>query len=194
MNEIIRNMLSRRSVRHFTAQQVQETDLTDILTAAQYAPCGSNSQFWHFFILQNESVLKELNQLVRDAFAEREVDENTYVSIRGGKEAAKRDGYSFCHHAPTLVVVTNRRAYPNAMADCACALENMQLAAHSVGLGSCWINQLTWFGEEPAILSVLERLGIPKDEKVFGSLAIGHPAVPTGEPLARKGNPFMFIR
>lgn len=194
MNEIIRNMLSRRSVRHFTTQQMPEADLTDILTAAHYAPCGSNSQSWHFFILQNENVLEKLNQLVRNAFAAREVDESTYVSIRGGKEAAKRDDYSFYYNAPTLVVVTNRRAYPNAMADCACALENMQLAAHSAGLGSCWINQLTWFGEEPAVRNVLERLGVPKDEKVFGSLALGHPAVPAREAPARKGNPFIFIR
>jgi nitroreductase len=194
MNDIMRNILSRRSVRRFTNQQASEADLADILTAAQYAPCGSNSQFWHFFVIQNEGILEEFNQLVRNAFAERVVDENTYVSIRGGKEAARMDDYSFHYHAPTLVIVTNRKAYPNAMADCACALENMQLAAHSVGLGSCWINQLTWFGEEPAIRSVLDRLGVPDDEKVFGSLAIGFPAGPTGEAPARKGNPFVFIR
>jgi nitroreductase len=194
MNDVIRNILSRRSVRRFTTQQAPEADLADILKAAQFAPCGSNSQFWHFFIIQNEGILEELNLLVRNAFAERVVDENTYVSIRGGKEAAKRDDYSFHYHAPTLVVVTNRKTYPNAMADCACALENMQLAAHSVGLGSCWINQLTWFGEEPVIRTVLERLGVPGDEKVFGSLAIGHPAGPTGDVPARKGNPFVFIR
>lgn len=194
MNDIIRNILTRRSVRRFTAQQVLETDLADILTAAQYAPCGSNSQFWHFFILQHAGILEELNQLVRNAFAEREVDENTYVSIRGGKETAKRDDYSFYYHAPTLVVVTNRKTYPNAMADCACALENMQLAAHSLGLGSCWINQLTWFGEEPAIRTVLDRLGVPEDEKVFGALAIGYPAGTVADASPRKGNPFVFIR
>src|SRR5450756_2577324 len=141
-----------------------------------------------------QAFLEELNQLVRNAFAEREVDENTYVSIRGGKETAKRDDYSFHYHAPTLVVVTNRKTYPNAMADCACALENMQLAAHSLGLGSCWINQLTWFGEEPAIRTVLDRLGVPEDEKVFGALAIGYPAGTVADASPRKGNPFVFIR
>jgi nitroreductase len=194
MNDIIRNMLTRRSVRRYAVQQVSEADLADILTAAQYAPCGSNSQFWHFFILQDGEVLEELNQLVRNAFAERVVDENTYVSIRGGKEAARREDYSFHYHAPTLVVVTNRKSYPNAMADCACALENMQLAAHSLGLGSCWINQLTWFGEDPAVRAVLDRLGVPADEKVFGSLAIGHPTGSAGDAPARKGNPFVYIR
>ncbi len=194
MNEVIGNMLARRSIRRFTEEQVPEPDLRDILTAAQYAPCGSNSQFWHFLVIQSRPVLAELNGLVRSAFAAIEVDEGTYVSMRGGKEAAKRETYAFHYEAPTLVVVTNRKSYPNAMADSACALENMQLAAHSLGLGSCWINQLTWFGEDPAIRMVLERLGMPSDERVCGSLSIGHPAGQTPEAPARKGDPFLFIR
>jgi len=194
MNEVLKNMLTRRSIRRYAEAQVPEIELNEILTAARFAPCGSNSQFWHFIIIQSEPVLAELNGLVRMAFASLEVDMNTYVSMRGGKEASKREDYAFFYRAPTLVVATNRKTYPNAMADCACALENMQLAAHSMGLGSCWINQLTWFGEEPEIRAVLERIGMPEDEKVCGALAIGFPEGSIPEAPSRKGEPFVYVR
>lgn len=80
------------------------------------------------------------------------------------------------------------------MADSACAMQNMQLAAHSLGLGSCWIKQLTWFGEQPSIRTMLERLVIPDDEIVCGSLAIGYTATEIPEVPARKVDPFIFIR
>ncbi len=194
MNEIIKNIITRRSIRKFTNEQIKDQDLRDILTAAQYAPSGSNSQSWHFIVIQKKDLLTELNELIRKSFSSLEVDGNTYVSLKGGKQAAKNESYSFYYNAPALIIVTNKKSYPNAMADSACALENMMLAAHSLGLGSCWINQLTWFGENPEIREVLLRLGMPDDETVYGSLAIGYPAMEIPEAPARKGDPFIFIR
>ncbi len=194
MNEVIQNILTRRSIRKYSEEQVPDAKLDQILSAGCHAPCGSNAQSWHFLVIQKPALLIQLNELVKKAFVETEVDAGTYVSIRGGKEASKRSDYSFYYGAPTLVVVTNSATYPNAMADSACALENMQLAVHSLGLGSCWINQLTWFGEHADIRPVLESVGMPSGDMVCGALAVGttdgaFPAMPL-----RKGDPIVYIR
>ena len=81
------------------------------------------------------------------------------------------------------------------MADSACALENMMIAANALDLGSCWINQLHWLDEEATVRSFMEELGVGKEETVTGALIIGHAVngLPLREPKARTGNPVDWI-
>lgn len=194
MNDVIENILTRRSIRKYTEQQIGEEDLKTILEAGKYAPSGSNSQTWHFTVIQNKQKLLKLNEYIRAAFQKIEVDENTYVSIRAGKTASKNEDYNFYYKAPTLIIVSNDVNYKNAMADCACALENMFLAANYLKLGSCWINQVTWLGNDETVRNFLTELGIPENYKVCGSMALGYidGAVPAAKP--RKENTVTIIR
>jgi len=174
LNEIIDNMLTRRSIRSYTKEQIPEEKLDAILKAATYAPSGSNSQTWLFTVLQNTELLKTLNEYVRRAFFHLDIDENTYRSMVGGKRAAVDENYSFYYDAPSLIIVTNDINYPNAMADCAAALENILLTAHALDLGACWINQLTWFGNEPEIRNLMTEIGIPNNHIVCCAAAVGY--------------------
>ena len=83
------------------------------------------------------------------------------------------------------------------MADCACAIENMMIAANALDLGSCWINQLKWLNEEPEIVDYLRALGMKESERVYGSVIIGYPAGDSGLPnrslMPQKGNEVTFI-
>lgn len=186
MNEVIQNMLTRKSIRTYKKDQVKDEDLKDIIQAAIYAPSGGNSQSWIFTVLQNNDRLAELNDQVKETYKNIEVNEKTYRSIVAGKNAAKNAGYSFYYHAPTLILVSNAREYPNAMADCSVAIENMMLAAHSLGLSSCWINQLTWFGDIPDIRKLLSGYGVPDDYMVCGSVALGYSENDSGKLVPRK--------
>lgn len=174
MNEILQNILTRRSIRTYKQEQILDTELEMIIETAKYAPSGGNSQSWHFTIVQNTEKLEQLNTCVRAAFKELIVDETTYRSKRAGKQAAESNKYNFYYHAPTLIIVSNDREYSNAMADSSVALENILLASHSLHMGSCWINQLTWFGDEPALREVLTTFGIPNHYKVYGAAAVGY--------------------
>ena len=194
MENVIENIKSRRSVRKYTEEQISEEALNTILEAAKYAPSGSNSQCWHFTVVENKEILLKLNQYVREAFEKLEVDENTYRSIRGGKIAAKNQEYNFYYNAPTLIIVSNDSNYGNAMADSACAIENMLLTANYLKLGACWINQLTWFQSDEKIRGLLTTFGIPENYKVCGSAAIGHGAgvIPANKVI--KENTVTIIR
>jgi nitroreductase len=171
---VIENILTRRSIRNYTNQQISDEDLKIILETAKYAPSGGNSQTWHFTVIQNREKLLQLNGYIKAAFEKLEVDENTYRSIRTGKEASKSDNYCFYYHAPTLIIVSNEADYGNAMADSACAIENMLLASNYLQLGSCWINQVSWFDNDKDVRSFLKELGIAESHKVCGSICLGY--------------------
>lgn len=173
-HEVLQNILTRRSIRKYTDRQVGDEDLATVLKAGQYAPSGGNSQSWLFTVLQDQRKLEQLNEYIRLAFARVEVDETTYKSIRSGKIAARNESYSFYYHAPTLVIVSNEADYGNAMADSACALENMLLAAQALNLGACWINQVRWFDRDPKVRKLLTELGIPEKHRICGSMSLGY--------------------
>ena len=71
-------------------------------------------------------------------------------------------------------MTANRKDYGNAMADSACALENMMIAANALDLGSCWINQLHWLDEDTRVRGYLEGQGLAEDETVTGGLILGY--------------------
>lgn len=194
MNEILQNLLTRRSIRTYQKEQISDTELKTVIEAAQYAPSGGNSQTRYFTVVQNEERLKQLNTLVREAFKSLIVDSSTYRSKVKGKRAAQSDNYNFYYNAPTLIILSDDREYANAMADCSAALQNILLAAHSLHIGSCWINQLTWFGDEPAIREVLTTLGIPKNYKVCGAAALGYNAGNQPQAALRREGTVNIIR
>ncbi|MBR4442686.1 MAG: nitroreductase family protein [Clostridia bacterium] len=195
--EALEAILTRRSTRNYRPDPIEQEKLFRILDAGRQAPSGGNNQTNHFLVIRNREVLKELVRMTEKAFAAMEADENTYSSLRHSIAASKKGGYVFCYNAPVLIVVANRRDYGNNMADCACAIENMMVAANALDLGSCWINQLKWLNEEPEIVRYLSELGIKENERVYGALVVGYPATESGQParhlMTQKGNEITFI-
>lgn len=77
--------------------------------------------------------------------------------------------------AKAIVLVACEKEAVNGVSDCSCAIENMLLAAHSLGLGACWINQLKYCGDKAEVADYLEGLGIDKDMQVVGMVGMGYP-------------------
>ena len=73
-----------------------------------------------------------------------------------------------------IIIPSNDRESPFGREDDACAMENMFLAAHSMGIGSVWINQLQGICDEPSVRQVLTSLGIPENHVVYGLAALGY--------------------
>ena len=85
-----------------------------------------------------------------------------------------------------LIIPSNQRDNPHGKEDNACAMENIFLAAHSLGIGSVWINQLQGICDEPAIRRILTSFGVPADHVVYGMAALGY-AADTKEDKERTG-------
>ena len=194
--DVFEAIRSRRSTRAFQDAPVEDGALERVIEAGRFAPSGGNNQTTHFLVIRSRRILDELADLVRSEFAKMEVTDGMYPSLAKAIRASKSRRYVFHYGAPVLIVTANRIGYGNAQADCACALENMMLAANALDLGSCWINQLRWLNENEAACAFLRGLGMAEDEQVFGALSLGHPLTPDGlpgrTPLPRKGNPVTY--
>ena len=166
LNEVLENIKSRRSVRAYTEQQVSAEDLNLILEAATHAPSGMNFQTWHFTAIQDAAVLTELNEKIKGAFAK---SDDTRLQERGHSRT-----YCCYYHAPALIIVSNEPTCWWASMDCACALQNIFLAAKSLGIDSCWINQLGQTCDDPDVRAFLTQLGIPENHRVYGCAALGY--------------------
>ena len=193
--EAIEALLTRRSTRNYKPDMIEQEKLDTILDAARQVPIGGNNQTNHFLVIRNREVLKTLIELTQTAFSEMEATEDTYASLKHSIAASKKGGYVFCYNAPLLIVVANQKDYGNNMADCACAIENMMVAANALDLGSCWINQLRWLNEDPRLVAYLRTLGMKESEQVYGAVILGYPAdgLPNRKLMPQKGNEVTFI-
>jgi nitroreductase len=185
-NEILNCIHERRSTRRFTDKQISSEQLEAILDAAIWAPSGGNNQSWLFTAIQKKDVLLHLNELVRDGF-QHWIPDDDYPGKLGAKEHSQRESYNFYYHAPTLIIASNRPNYENAMADCALALQNVFLAAQSLQLGSCYINQLHWLRNDPCVRAYLVELGIPKEHTICSAAAIGFIGAESTVPIRKEG-------
>ena len=188
---------TRRSTRRFSDKPVELEKLDKIVSAGRFAPSGGNSQTCHFIVIRNKDVLAKLAELAQSAFAQMEITEGMYKSIANSIRASKKGNYIFHYNPDTLIIVANQKDYGNNIADCACALENMMIAANELDLGSCWINQLKWLNEDKALLEYERTLGLEKNERIYGALAIGYAdtedGLPCRKPLERIGNKVTYI-
>lgn len=188
---------SRRSTRRYRQIPVEREKLEKVVEAGRFVPSGGNNQTCHFLVVQNPDIIRRLVDSVQEAFARMEIREGMYKSLKNSIEKSRRGGYVFCYDAPVLIIVANQRDYGNAMADSACAIENMMLAANDLDLGSCWINQLRWLSEEPSLVETLQNLGMRPDERVFGSVIVGYPetsdGLPNRTPSPRHGNAVTWL-
>lgn len=155
MNSVIENILTRRSIRSFTDKEISKEDIELLIKAALYAPSARNLQTWRFTVLTKKEDIKALSSVI-------------------GK-VLEREGYDM--YDPSLVIIpSNKKESPYGRDDNACALENIFLAAHSLGIGSVWINQLHGISDNPEVRKVLDRFEIPEDHIVFGIAALGYSA------------------
>jgi nitroreductase len=152
MPEIIDILLSRRSIRQFTDQPVDEEMLILLLKAAMSAPTACNSQPWEFIVVTEQKALDE---------------------VRGKFLFAR-------YNAPVAIVVcgnvniaNNSAAREHWVQDCSAATENILIAAAGMGLGAVWIGVYPYPSK---IKPLSEALGIPGHVIPLSMIYIGHPA------------------
>ena len=172
MNPVIETMLSRRSIRAYIDKPVEPELLKTILDCGLYAPTGHNSQRIRLFVQNKPETIAALNVIVQRELLAHVLTEGDVMTSSVAR--AKTPNYHFMHRAPVLISAAGPRDYSNSMAECAAAVENMLLAAHSLGLAGCWINQPNWFHDVPDLRALFTPLGMRDDEVVLASLCVGY--------------------
>ncbi|MCU0607905.1 MAG: nitroreductase family protein [Candidatus Edwardsbacteria bacterium] len=168
MNPVIEAIKARRSVRSFKPDQVKESDLATVLEAGCFAPSAMNGQPWHFTAVRNKAVLDRLSAQVGEVLAGLD---NPKI-----KERLDDPAWHAFHGAPTVVIVSGRQDAPFHVTDCAAATQNMLLAAHSRGLGSCWIGIVARLFDGPQAAALAREFAIPDGYRPLYGVALGYPA------------------
>lgn len=167
-NQTIKSILERRSIRQYDSKQIKKTDLDLILKAGTYAPSGRGLQPSVIIAIQDKRVIKELSKINAEIF--------------------KKDTDPF-FGAPTIVLVIANKESNNAIKDGSLVLGNMMLAAHSLGLGTCWVNRADEQMSYDYVQKMLEAIGIDhKDYIGVGHITIGYPKGEVKKASPRKEN------
>lgn len=141
--------MTRRSIRNWTDEPVTEEQRKIMLEAAMNAPSAADARPWHFVTMDDPEVIKQFTNL-------------------GGTEMLEQS---------TLMVLvcgeSAKEMYPGFWPqDCSCAAQNMQLAAHDLGLGCVWIAIHPLEEREKTCRAILD---IPENITPFALLAMGAP-------------------
>lgn len=157
--EIIR---TRRSCRSYKPEQITDEQLNVVLEAGTYAPTSRGLQSPFIVAVQNDALKERLAKMNAEVMG---VTTNPY------------------YDAPTYVLVFVPEDAPNGVQDASLVLENMMLAAHAQGLGSCWIHrEREMFATEEG-QELMKQWGLPDGLVGIGALSVGYPA---GEPSPAK--------
>ncbi|MCR3921760.1 MAG: nitroreductase family protein [Firmicutes bacterium] len=178
MNETVKTIKSRRSIRAYREEQIKKEELQAILEAGIYAPSAVNQQSWHFTVIQNTQLLAELSEQTKQLFLASE--HARYQKM------ARNENFQLFYNAPTLIIVSGDEQAIAPQADCAAATQNILLAAESLGIGSCWINMVMSLLHSEEGEPWIDKLGIPTGYRPLYSIALGYKQKDTHTIPARK--------
>ncbi len=178
MSEFFDVIRSRRTVRSFTSESVSDRDLKELIDLAVLAPTGMNAQPWAFTVVTSREALAWLDATVLEMLR---TSEETRAFREGGSGDFIDDpAYSAFYGAPALVVISGNAQGPSAAIDCQLAAENLFLAAHAKGLGTCYMGFLLMLGTNERVRDLLR---IPEGYAMMAAAVVGHPDKrPDGPP------------
>jgi len=206
-SQLVRLMRSRRSCRSYTSETVDLGLLEDLVRIGTTAPSGTNSQAWNFVILPERADVKVLGDFTADFFRQlnRQAKNpfyrflarlvagdalgNYYRSHYTSVAEALREWDAMgidrlFHGATAAILVTGKRTASCPGEDALLATQNILLAAHAMGLGSCLIGYVV---EALRRSDRMRRLmAIPADEEIYSVIGLGYPAIFYRQVAGRK--------
>lgn len=184
MNEMIEKMLTRHAIRRYQEKQVDEETLDQILQAGLYAPSAGNGQRTMIIVCQDREVNEKLGQLSRQAMF-KNIDPKAVTRTISAEQPSILDDLSIMssfYHAPTvLTIFAQQMKYT--YEDAAMAAQNIQLAAHFLGVGACYVGRTGEVFDTEYGRMLKEKWGVPEDYQAVGNVLLGYREGP--EPHAK---------
>lgn len=163
MNEIIENIRSRRSVKKYKSDALPQKIVDVITEAGTFAPSGQNKQ--------SPIILQVTNKAVRDK-----------LSRLNAQVAGMPTGIDPFYNAPVVLVVLANTDVSTYVYDGSLVMENLLLAAHSLGIGACWIHRAKETFQTEEGKALLKELGIEGNYEGIGNCILGYA---DAEPIFR---------
>ncbi len=163
--DVFNCILTRRSIKGYKADPIPADVLQKIIEAGTYAPTGRNGQSPIILAVTDKEVREELRKINAEIMG---VDENV-------------DPF---YGAPVVLVVLASKERNTRVYDGSLVMGNLMLAAHALGVGSCWIHRAKETFERPEGKALLRRLGIEGEYEGIGNCVLGYPLgeIPAAKP------------
>ena len=152
MNAKLAPIFTRRSVRRYSGEAVTDAEIRDLLEAAMAAPSACAKDPWHFIVVRGRAALDKMADVLPNGPMLRQAD--AAIVVCGDLARAHRSLESYL------------------IQDCSAAVENILLAATSLGLGACWLGV---HPREQRIKSLTEILSLPASVIPVACISIGRP-------------------
>ncbi|MBO4866813.1 MAG: nitroreductase [Ruminococcus sp.] len=175
MSEVMDKIISRRSVRAFTDEMPTEEQLETILKAGTFAATGMNRQSPIMIAVTDKKVRDEL-------------------SAMNARIMGKDESFDPFYGAPAVIIVLADKSASTYIYDGSLVMGNLMLAAHDVGLGSCWIHRAKEEFESEEGKALLAKLGITGDYEGIGHCVVGHIKGDYPAEKPRKENYIYYIK
>ena len=165
MNEIINAMIERRSCKSFKSDMLPKETIDEIITAGLWAANGR--------ALQTPVIIAVTDKETRDKLSE----------LNAAVMGAESDPF---YNAPVVLIVLAPKEHPNRVYDGSLVMGNLMLAAHSMGVGSCWIHRAKEVMATEEGKAILKAAGLEGEWEGIGNCVIGYPDGPLKEAQKRK--------
>ena len=177
---VLEAIQNRRSVRDYSPQRLDGATVEALLAAAVRAPTAMHAEPWRFIVVQDRPLLGRISDRAKALFLDevrrKQLDLGDYAKL------CADPAFSVFYNAGTLIVICAPQASDFAPADCWLAAENLMLAAHAQGLGTCVIGSAVEGLNTPDIRA---EIGLPDDTLAVAPIIVGIPA-DNGPPLPRQ--------
>lgn len=162
---------SRRSIKKYQDKPVEKELIQKIVEAGTWAPTGRNRQSPIILAVTDKEIIKKISKTNAEVMG---VDTDPF------------------YNAPAVLVVLADKTASTYLYDGALVIQNMMLAAHALGLGSCWIHRARETFEKPEWKAYLKELGIEGEYEGIGNCIVGYADIqPQEKP--RKENWVYYI-
>lgn len=211
---LVRLMSSRRSCRSFSDRPVERAVLEDLVKIGTTAPSGTNSQCWSFMIIPTRGAVVAFGHYIADFFrhlnataeksylriflrliGKKDLDiyyRNYYQWVKAALEEWESSGRDrLFHGAPAVIIVGSQPGASSPAEDALLATQNILLAAHAMGLGSCLIGLAVGAMKEDC--TIRRKIGMPKEEAAHAVIALGYPAEVYRSVAGRKKAPVRYF-
>lgn len=175
MSELLEQMKKRRSIRNYKQDMIPQETIDQIIEAGLYAANGMSHQ--------NTIIIQVTKKELRDKISEM----NCKI---GGWE----DGFDPFYGAPAMLIVLAKKDWATRVYDGSLVMGNLMLAAHELGIGSCWIHRAKEEFETEWGKSLLKSLGIEEEYEGIGHCAIGYIEGEYPKTSARKENRVFYAK
>lgn len=173
MNEVLENIRNRRSVRKYKEDMVSKEIIEKIVEAGTYAPTGMNKQTPIIIAVTNKELRDKMSKLNAKVMGREETDP--------------------FYGAPVVLVVLASKEYHTYIYDGSLVMQNLMLAASSLGVGSCWIHRAKEVFESEEGKAILKELGIEGEYEGIGNCVIGYADGEVREASPRKEGYVYYI-